>query len=511
MVLETAKNKICMHQIVEKLQDEIIAEGDMIVNDVKPDILGIISTNGIVCVYKKEIMDGKIRIDGTINTYIIYLANDENGNTRTLNTVLDFTYVTDSKNCKEQMTFDENISLSKIECKILNERKINIKAILNISGILYSDEEIEIVSNIENMEDIQVLNTSKKINSLMGKAKTKVYAKDTMKIKEENTLAEIMRVNTTITNQSMKISYNKVLAKSDLSVNIMYLTEDNRICTQNMIIPVMGFVDMENVGENNKCNIDYKIKNIIIKPNTNEENSIYIEVEIEITCLAYEQKEISLIEDMYSIYSNLSFDQSKVDAICEKENLIDICNVTKQISVPELENSKVYNIEAVSQINAVTLRNSKILYEGVINLEILYNGVNGVESKIIEEPFEFQVRSDVISESDDVKTILSIQKNNTDISGGNINLDLGIEFAITIFNKESLNVISNIEVEELRDQNIYSMVIYFVKSGDTLWKIAKKFKSTIEDIARVNGIEDVNKLDIGQQLYIPKYVKKNIA
>ena len=44
-----------------------------------------------------------------------------------------------------------------------------------------------------------------------------------------------------------------------------------------------------------------------------------------------------------------------------------------------------------------------------------------------------------------------------------------------------------------------------------LWKIAKKFRSTVEDIARVNGIEDENKIYVGQQLYIPKYIKKRIA
>ena len=55
------------------------------------------------------------------------------------------------------------------------------------------------------------------------------------------------------------------------------------------------------------------------------------------------------------------------------------------------------------------------------------------------------------------------------------------------------------------------MVIYFVKPGDTLWKIAKKFRSTIEDIARVNNIEDIDKIYPGQQLYIPKFVKKSIA
>ena len=50
------------------------------------------------------------------------------------------------------------------------------------------------------------------------------------------------------------------------------------------------------------------------------------------------------------------------------------------------------------------------------------------------------------------------------------------------------------------------MIIYFVKPNDTLWNIAKKFRSTVEDIVRVNNIEDENKIYPGQQLFIPKYV-----
>jgi LysM repeat protein len=50
------------------------------------------------------------------------------------------------------------------------------------------------------------------------------------------------------------------------------------------------------------------------------------------------------------------------------------------------------------------------------------------------------------------------------------------------------------------------VVIYFVKQGDTLWEIAKKFGSTVADIVRVNKIEDENKIFPGQQLFIPKYV-----
>jgi len=109
MLVEVEKQQLCMNQLIAKKNDVVKVEGDIIVNDVKPDVLSILNTNGIVCVYKKEVMDGKIRIDGTVNTYVIYLADDENGSVRSLNTTLDFTQIIDVEGAKENMQIDENI------------------------------------------------------------------------------------------------------------------------------------------------------------------------------------------------------------------------------------------------------------------------------------------------------------------------------------------------------------------------------------------------------------------
>ncbi len=90
MLLETEKESICINQLVGEKREEIIVEGDVIVNDIKPDVLSIISTSGIPCIYKKEVMDGKIKLDGSINTYIIYLADSNQNEIRSLNATLDF-------------------------------------------------------------------------------------------------------------------------------------------------------------------------------------------------------------------------------------------------------------------------------------------------------------------------------------------------------------------------------------------------------------------------------------
>ena len=44
---------------------------------------------------------------------------------------------------------------------------------------------------------------------------------------------------------------------------------------------------------------------------------------------------------------------------------------------------------------------------------------------------------------------------------------------------------------------------YTVKSGDTLSKIAQKYNTTYQELARINGISDPNKIKVGQVLKLP--------
>ena len=37
-----------------------------------------------------------------------------------------------------------------------------------------------------------------------------------------------------------------------------------------------------------------------------------------------------------------------------------------------------------------------------------------------------------------------------------------------------------------------SIIIYIVSDGDNLWKLAKKYKTTVNELQRLNELEDVN-------------------
>mgnify|MGYP004599762791 FL=1 len=68
---------------------------------------------------------------------------------------------------------------------------------------------------------------------------------------------------------------------------------------------------------------------------------------------------------------------------------------------------------------------------------------------------------------------------------------------------ERINGIKNIEVSEDKLPEMPSIVIYYVKPGDSLWKIAKKYRTTVYEIMSYNDLKD-DKIYPNQQLIIPK-------
>lgn len=509
MAIETIKENLCVNQIVGKAKENVIAEGDVIIPDIKPDILSTINTNGTVCIYKKEILEGKIRIDGGVQVYIMYLADDENSSVRGLNTVIDFTKLIDMENVNSSMNLESNINLGTIECKILNGRKINIKAGIDVEVNVYSNENIEFIKNIENREDVQVLNTVTSMDSLIGNGMTKVYAKDTMTIPEEDNLYEVLKLNIDIINKETKTSYNKILAKSDMQINVMYLTDNNRINEIKWQIPVMGFIDMQNISDDNLCNVNYEIKNVLLKPNSIEEHSIYIEVEVEINCNVFEKKEINIIQDLYSPTENLNINQKNITVMHNKQNFNNKCLINEKINIPELLNSKICGTEVSPRIIKQNVYNDRLVYEGELQIKFLFisPNTNRLDVKMQTIPFNSSFDCFGVTQNSNLNTIVDICNYNCGIrEDGSLDANIEMNINSEVFKMMEIKVVDNIETVENEDDNIYSIVVYFVKPGDTLWNIAKRFRSTINAIASVNGIEDENKINVGQQLFIPKFV-----
>ena len=250
-------------------------------------------------------------------------------------------------------------------------------------------------------------------------------------------------------------------------------------------------------------------KNVLIKPNNIEEHSIYIEAELGVKVYVYQSKEINIIEDLYSPSVELMYNQRQIQAIAQKEIVKDICTIREKQFISEIGNHKIYDVDIKPSIINQTILKDRILYEGEIQLNFLFDSDNSsrIGTRNMVLPFTFNMDCMGANPTSQIETNIEITLQDfTVMPDESIDIKIDLEFLVNLSNNQKIQVIEEINIDESRENERYSLIIYFVKPGDTLWNIAKRFRSTVSHIAKMSGIEDENKINIGQQLFIPSSI-----
>lgn len=467
---------------------------DIIVPDSKPDIVSIIDCSNITYAYKTELTSGKIKLDGSIEAYIDYLSSD--GGTRGITNTLNFIDTIEDTQIKEESYFKYEIETIKIEHKMLNERKVSLLFTLKIKYDVFEKQKVEFYNDFDNIENIQKMENLITVNSLLGVGISKASIKEDIKISDMDIVAEILKSQININNSEYKISYNKVLAKSEANINIIYLTEDDRISNITANLPIMSFIEMDNIKEGDICNVSYQIRNVLIKPNNQENHSITCQIEFEILAEGYLQKELNIVNDIYSLTNELSFNSK----IIELENSMkysddSLTNINERIEIEDLKT--VFEVESNPRIIKNTVSSNTSNIEGEIDLKVYYEArtESGLKLKNLEVPF-------IVKTNKIVKENVRLLSKEFDVDGGNLVLKMQIVVLDEESTKQTITVIDNVEVKENIKNMDYSMVVYLVKPKDTIWKIAKTFKTTMDSIIKINNLENPDLIYPGDKLYI---------
>lgn len=486
-----------------------LVEGDIIVPDVKPDILSLIKVEGRTFITKIETQDGKVNIQGMVEIYAIYVADDERSSLKGLNATLNFNESIEVKNCESGMIPIIKFNLSNLESKVLNGRKITVKCPLEISIKVMKDAEIQIPKDVVDVENMQMLRENLILNSLVGCNNEIISINENVSLAETlPPIGEMLSCNVTIVNKDYKISYNKVLVKADAKVRMVYLADDEMesVNVFETLIPFTGFVDIDGINENTEFDIDYALRSYCIKPIYQDMKStaISVEAEIGVMVIAHEKKSFMVIKDLYIPEKVLTCDTSIVELQQSNSNNVSILKIDENLQIPELDNSKLLEVSAIPTISDKKSMEDKIVLDGNVAVDILFYRLDKatVENKKIEIPFQ-QSMAKTGSDSDIIVEIVDLEYELN--SSGNLKLNMNINVENDVMDSVMINTINSLEITNEKKISPASVVIYPVKKDDSLWSVAKKFGTTIEDIKSANDLVDETIYPM-QQLIIPRKV-----
>ena len=485
---------ININQKISSNTKVIVVQGDIIVPDIKPDIISIINANAIPYIYKEEALSGKIRIEGNIDSYIVYLA--DNGENRSIGTTLSFIENIEDSKIKEGDLVKQSITLESIEAKEKKKKKIAISATLKVKSEVFEQSEISLKNNFNEINDIQKLTESLNIKSIIGLNTVKTSIKEDIIADETYNISEILKVSLNIVNTENKISINKVLAKADAEIKVIFLSEDGRIGMINASIPVMSFIDIDKISDKNICNTNYVIRNMLFKVSSTNKRAINCQIEFDVSCEAYEIKNIEVIQDMYGINTNIDFTKKDVLVQTDDDDIFEKISINENIIVEDI--LSIYDVEMSAKVLNITPVGASYNYECELNMCLYYeaDSKTGLNIKNVTIPFNFKLNNDFGNIE------FKFNKKDFKINGENVNLEIEIIAYQRSNNAKSISIIENVETSEINDDDGYKMIVYFVKPSDTLWSIGKQFRVPVQDVLLQNELENENSISAGDRLYI---------
>ncbi|MBQ8299475.1 MAG: DUF3794 domain-containing protein [Clostridia bacterium] len=515
MNIETNNEIINVCEVIAKEKRNVIVEGELVVPDIKPDILSIADIDGDVFITKREIKDGRLYIEGSADISAIYLAEDEKTSIRSLNNMFNFYETVDVHGINEGSIIEIQAVKNQIEYKVLNGRKMSVRIPVLLIVVVRNNCEHTFVREISDDRNVEVLSKEIEFSNLVSSKSQDIEVNETITLGQENLpISEILKANIKVINPDYKISYNKILAKADAIIKIIYISdsENQSIETFEGIIPVMGFINYDDLNESSNVKLEFNIKSFTLRPIYQDLKSMScsVESEMEVKADIYKQNKIAVISDLYDPDINLNCTYENVSIISDLINVGENVELVQGLMIPELDDIKILTINATPTINNKNILDGKIAVEGNVVFDILYynEAKKIIENKKVDLPYQQVLKVHEIKGNMDVD--VNVTSDNIEyrkVDSSQIQIKVNMNFNVTVKEEMMIEGVNSITVLDSQIEETPSIVIYYVKPNDSLWKIAKNYRSTVAEIKEYNMLKD-DLIFPNQQLIIPKRSKK---
>lgn len=517
MAVELIKDLLKIDQVIGRDEIQALVDGEIKVPETKPKIRKVLKIDGDVEITSTKAVKEKIIVNGIVNFKVLYDTDDELQSVHNLDASTDFREEIEIEGVNEDAATDIKANVEHIDYSQEGDTSISVKTVISIVGKATFDNTIGIIKDIKGSEGIQVLKENIRYNDIMGINTSSTLVKEAFELEESMPdIIDILRIDTKVYEKETKVVDDKVIVAGVVACSIMYFgdDEDNKVNYVNHEVPFTHFVEVPGAEKDMNCGLrlnsydtNYEVKEDI----NGDLRIIDIESTVKINAKVYRQVEKEVAVDTYS--TNKIFDIKKQEVVVS-ENIGR--STSKEIIKGILDEGKdaiknIYNISGRSLITDYKVIEGKVIIEGLLEVDMLYLTEENNETKDIRHEIPFKTYVDI--EQVDTELDLEVENILEDISYKKIN-SREVEIEASINNYVSVNRVKKINIvteavetgESIDKFSRPSITIYIVQKDDTLWDIAKRYNTTVEDMIKTNDIVSPENIMPGEKIIIEKNV-----
>jgi LysM repeat protein len=513
--MELIKENIEYEQLLGENLANTVVKNEFLIPDTHPDVAEILIVDAKPSITKKEVLQDKVYLDGEVAYNVLYLAREEDRmGLYNIHYTDKFATHVEVKGTEHKMACEAECYMEHMDCGTINERKVVLGGIVKLKAAVYRDCSFEVVKDVSGASNVEMLKTPATVDKIAGTVSGDLIVKSHMQIgMDKPQVGMLLKSNVNIHKKELKILEGKIEASAFAAVEILYRGKDSKDVVY-LKDDVYVNKEMELEGADPSMNVMFDFTagdmDIDVKEDDLGENRVIdVEAIITVTAKAAYKQEVDMIDDVYSTQAVLEMVRKNYDLnVMQGQNNVEAIvkeNIELAAEAPKPNSILMSSGEVI--VTDKKLVEDKVVVEGIVKVNVIYNSSDEEKNlgKASEEiPFSCSV--DVPGSKIDMQCMAKAALENLEAS---IEANtIAVKAVISVYarvnymvSKDFLVEVSQVEGEAPRKKA--SVTIYVVQIGDTLWKVAKKYYTTIEELIRVNSIENPDAIKTGQKIIIP--------
>ncbi|WP_426158114.1 DUF3794 and LysM peptidoglycan-binding domain-containing protein [Lacrimispora sp. 38-1] len=522
-MLELVKKNIHMNRWKGNATSQITLDDDFIVPDSMDDVEQIILSSGEITIDSVKNQAERVVVRGKMDFTILYRGAE--GGLCTLSGSINFEEPINVPGLEEKDMVQVFCELEDLNAGIINSRKLSVKAIVTLQV------KVETICDVDAAIEVDtkpVAGDAPNVETLRKKVDVATIAlrhKDTFRIKDTISLSgnkpnidHILWSEMILRGVTTRPMDGKMMLDGELMVFIIYQGEGENAPIQWLeeSIPFSGEIEVQDVTEDMVPIVMVRLihKDIEAKPDSDGEmRETDVDAVLELDMKLYKEENMELLNDLYSTNRDLALQTGEAcfDKILTKN--MSKCKIAEKITLEHADRIlQICHSEGMVKIDETEVKEDGLHVEGVLEVKILYmtsDDSQPIQCAVEDIPFHFLIEAPGINES----TICQLNPGLEQLSavmmgGGTIEVKATISLDLLALQPVCEQIITS-AVDSPMDlnnlQKLPGIVGYIVQSDDTLWKIAKKFHTTIDTIMTANGLTE-STVKPGDRLILVKEV-----
>lgn len=472
--------------------------------DYLPDFFSVILSRGDIRLDESKAGPGHILVKGAMKFRVLYRTGQNDWKISSLEGECPFQETLILEEADEFDMPQAEIVLEDLTVQMMNSRKLNIRALMEIRAFAGERKDLEIPVGLEDGESAEVLTKEECFMELRYRGKERCHIREEVKVPSNKpNIRQILWQQAQIFGMDTRVSEGKVAVQGEIQIFVVYLGEEE------------GRLQWYETKTPYQCNFQIPeadtdvIPYIIAKPQElkctvepdadGEDRLILVEADLPADVRLYRERKEDQVEDLYALDRKLIPEWNTVQAARLHMKNESKCRVNDSLRIQDT-GSDILQICAGFgdvELDRQEIVENGISVEGTVRVQVLYltnsdSAPVGAMEGIL--PFQYVVEiPDIMPDSrvelqSTLELLSFLMKSSKELE-----VQAVVNIQVLVTSLRELKLITAVREEDLKIEELNNqpgMVGLTVTSKDDLWSIAKKYHTTVEAIRKTNHLED---------------------